>query len=346
MATFPYVLFINHESDWWDSETDTNVKLNRFHYTQLARYKVAPWRGSYGLHVHLDKGTADAFVQEDTDFDLALAGTRVHAFPVYISRNLTMADGDRFTIFALQSAGAVDEAVIEIRRSGNAYQLVAAETSGNATLRATDIERGRWYWLELYTVVDAGVGNDGTIDFYINNRQVSTQLASLDQAAFAQVRVGTFNIDAGTTSGDIVFGPIYLDNATRFRPLERFPKTIPIVASQQLFVGPGGIAAAAILSDTAGDIIRFYDVDRAPAFTNETAGGEQGFVIELQRGTATAQTFTGPFQFENGCYAEVTQTTTRGHIILALDQIDEWVSGPVYYSQAGIIDLGMSRSAP
>ena len=202
----------------WDSETDTESKLNVYDYKYLARNYpgVMPYRGAYAPVINLSLGAADAMLAETGDFDTALSGTIHVKFYVYFVNDFTMANADRFTIFALDSAGPVNEVVVDVRYTTAAgYQILASETSASATVRAATLEFGKWHCVELACAISSGAA-DGTVDFYLDGYQVSTQLGSLTQAAISQARYGAFNIDATTTTGTVLLGPIWADNARMY----------------------------------------------------------------------------------------------------------------------------------
>ena len=131
----------------WTSETDTQNKLNVRHYRYLAKHGArleVPFKGAYCAHIDLSGGTADAYLQEDTAFDLAADGTLFLRFMFYAT-GLTMAASDAFTIFTIQSAGPVDEISIRVQNVAGTIQLVCAETGATAigaSTRQTDLIQG------------------------------------------------------------------------------------------------------------------------------------------------------------------------------------------------------------
>ena len=242
--TWPYLLeecFEDGTSARFDGTgSNGNSKLNVRHYSWLAsrlQYPDAvPYRGAYALHCDLSLGTADAYIQSDTQLDLAASDPVSIRFYFQATRNLTMAASDRFSIFQLQSAGPVSEASIDIRNNAGVYQILASETGAAATVRATDLILDVWHCVEIAVLVDSG-GGDGTVTFYLDGYPIGAAIGTLTQAAVAQARLGALNIDAGTTAGHLLFDQFVGDD-TRVFPLgQRYPHAMTLTQSGHVGVG-------------------------------------------------------------------------------------------------------------
>lgn len=337
---FPFVFEDDFESGdltgWDTAETDTDGKASVKHFTRLAGYRLHPYRGAYGYHIDLTGGTNDAFAQENTDFDMALDAVNFLGFAFYASR-LTMAASDRFTIARFRSGGATDEAVVCIRNNAGTIEVLASETGASATVRATHLVQDKWHWAELRLSLDDGVSNDGTIDFYLDGVQVGAQITALDQAAITDFSLGAIGLDAGTTAGHLVFGPVVFDNTDRvFPPPSRFPQQRIFTKSGHAFVGPGAIADAALLSTTAGESMTLWDTDVA------NSDDEWNKVREIAIGGQTST--DGPIWFERGCYVQLAGTAPRGQVTLNIHQGQTELSGPLYYSNWGYLHYGHRRT--
>src|SRR3990167_6474831 len=209
----------------FDSETDTDSKLDWQHHSMLTRQLVrseTAWAGPYVMHINLATGTADAVVTETGGFDTAASADLGVGF-AFMANGLTMAASDRFTVCSVDSAGPVAEAVVDVRNNAGTIEILASETGAGATVRAQPLVQGRWYWVELHITLDAGGGNDGIIRFFLDGQQIGANLTAVDQEAITQLRLGAIGIDAGTTAGRLYFGTVIADNA-RIGLRQRFPR--------------------------------------------------------------------------------------------------------------------------
>ncbi len=323
----------------WTSETDTRGSLDVKHYShqKLRSLKVVPYRGAYLFHHDQSIGTVttDAVVTETTAFDTAAAGV-IHVKFFFQAKDLVMAADDRFTIFSLDSAGPVSETAVDVLYTAAAgYQLVCGETGATAVgaaageARATSLIQGKWHCIEFRSDIDNAGSNDGTIDFYVDGYQVGAQMTGLDQGAITQARMGMIGGDAGTTSGHLFFYGVVADDARIYPFKERWPSQVILSQSAHVFVGPGAIGGAAILTTTAGNTLHLYDTDEA------NADNEQDRVVELAVGANGS--FEGPLFFHKGCYAVLGGTNPRGQVILDMDAAYGEAPGPVAYGSEGAI---------
>ena len=318
---FPWLYQANFETGTnaqFDSETDGDSKLSFPHYSTLVRdaWREIPYRGAYAMAIDLRLGTADAYVQENDGFDLALAGTLSVRF-YFLARALTMAASDRYTILTMQSAGPTDEIVVDVRNNAGTIEILAAETGASATVRSSPLIQDVWHSVELTVTLDNGVGNNGTIDFYLDGNQVSTQLGSLDQAAIIQARLGAIGIDAGTTAGRLLFDQVIVDNTRVFPFRRRFAQQVMLTQSGHVTVGPGRASSITLLSGGAADNeLVLYDTDEAN--TNDASN----IVVPILRNLNAdipASWKVEPYEgyFERGLYVALTGTNPRALVTLA-----------------------------
>lgn len=308
----PYTFQSNWEDGTlspWDSETDTESKLNILHYTQLFASPVRemPWRGAYAPHIDLSLGTADAYFEEA----VAVVANAVRFVRFYFyAQGLTMAASDRFTLFTLQSAGPVSEVVIDIRNNAGVIEILAAETGAAATVRAAQLIQNQWHAVELRADIDAGGGNDGTIDFYLDGRQVSTQLGSLDQADIAQMRLGAMGIDAGTTAGHLLFDEFVFDDA-RVYPFDgRYSLPRELTQTTHVAVGPGQVEDVYLRDGGSADaILTLYDTDIA-----DISAGLVISPLDYTSGYRFGDPWLSGGTFKRGCYAVLSGTNPRAFI--------------------------------
>jgi hypothetical protein len=303
---FPWTFQENFESGTkgdFNSESDTNGVLNFRNYKKLARTYAnnpVPFRGAYALEVDLNGATTDQYVQEDDGFDVSLSSTLYVMFTLFVTTDLVMAASDRFTLFTMQSTGPVDEAVVDIRNNAGVIEILASETGAGATVRAAELELGKWHIVELTTTPAAGTG---TIDFFLNGRQVGAQITTLTQAAIIQGRLGVLGKESGTTTGRICIGEILSSDARLYPYPNRFANPKVLTKSEHLFVGPGHLDWIALMNTTADNVVKVYDTDKADTLTAE------GHLIEVSGDVH--RSFSDPTFFKRGCYIELAGTTPR-----------------------------------
>lgn len=321
--TFPFVSEVNFEdgtSGSFTSETDTDSKLDFPHYSELARTPgiAMPFRGAYAMRVDLSGGTNDAYLQEDTDWDMALAATQHWRFYLWVDPGLTMATTDEFIIWQLQSAGPISEAVLAINfTTANGFRIGIGETAATSFL---DLPLGKWLAVEVSITLDDGASDDGTIDLWVDGGQ-ATQVASLDQAAIIQGRIGAMGIDVGTTAGVILFDQVLSDDGRIYPIADRFPETVLSTTDQHVLVGPGVIDNVTLMSGAAQDcVVSLFDTDTA------NVNDASKIVTELKN-TANNEVVDPagmPVRVRRGCYVVMTGTTPRS--LVKFRQAQAWGS--------------------
>lgn len=295
-------------TEWNGGETDTDSKLSIDHYTKTAALKkVVPWGGIYAAHIDQAIGTSTtaAILTETTAFDTGADGTIYVAF-AFLAKNLSLAASDLAWIFSLDSAsGPTIEAGVQIYSNAGTIQLRAGKNGG--TMRATNLLEDHWYWIELAANIDAGGGNDGTLDFYVDGVQIGAQLTGLDQAVITQARMGLFSV-TGCAGGDLFFGRCLADD-TRLGLHRRYTRQQIVTKSKTVFVGPGTLSTATILSSGASDKVVLYDTDTAYSTANDG-----NVVTELANGINGS--CGGPMVFDRGCFALISGSNPRVQIIV------------------------------
>lgn len=332
---FPFLFEENFELGTrgdFNSETDTDSKLNFTHYSDLAKLPglPAPWRGAYAMTINLAGGTNDAYVQEDDGFDLALDGTLHLRFMLFVSSDITMANSDEFHILKLQSAGPVDEAVIVINyTTANGLRIGVGETSGSQFL---PLSTGKWHAVELAVVLDDGASNDGTLTLRLDGG-AATAVTGLDQAAIAQCRIGAMGIDATTTKGWLLFDSIIANDARVYPPSIRFPEEVLLTKSGHVFVGQGKIENVSLLSGAATDnVVAVYDTD--------TGNTDDASRVKLElKNTANSEVVDPagtPLTVQRGAFVQLSGTNPRAIVKIGFAQ--------GYFSDGRIKQHGASRN--
>lgn len=313
---FPYLFQENFESGVlpgaFDSETDTQGKLTSAHYTRLGSSTVreVPVRGAYAAHIDLSPGTADAYLQEA--LAIAAAATRWVRFYVY-AQDLVLAASDRFTIFSLLSGGTTQEVVVDIRNNAGQLEILSAETGAAATVRASPLSERAYHVVELAVTIDSGVGNDGTITFFLDGFQVGTAITALDQAAIDTLRFGVTGQDAGTTAGHLLLDELVIDD-TRVFPFDgRYTLPRHLTLSSHVCVGSGMLEDVYLLDAGGSDArLELYDTDRADLSAHLIMPA-----IILTSGYRFGQShMTHIGTFQRGCYAVLSGTNPQAWVSL------------------------------
>ena len=297
----------------FDATADTESKLTFPHYSTLAATPglPMPYRGAYAMMIDLSKGTADAYVQETGAWDSAATVTIFFRFYVWFGAprgySVTMADTDIFSIFQLWSGATTVEASLGIQyTTANGYRFCLSELASGASGTFTACQLNQWNLVEIKAVIDAGGGNDGTLDAWINGSAM-TQITGLDQGAITSGVLGAVSVDAGTTRGVLAFDEVCADDARIYGVGERFPETVMVRASQHVFVGPGTIENISLLSGAGTDnVVSVFDTDeaetndatRVPVELKNTANSElvdpAGMPIRVTRGAYVQLAGTNP----------------------------------------------------
>src|SRR3990167_1739759 len=159
---FPFLFSENFESAGrgsFDAETDADSILDYPHFTELSRHNQLPWRGAYAMRLRPAGGTTSAYVQENTSFDTAAAGTIFTRFLVYLGANFVMADGDKFSFMELESVlDTTTEVACGLDRSGSDIRFWFNETAAAAgattkVLGTTTTALGKWYCFEVKALI-------------------------------------------------------------------------------------------------------------------------------------------------------------------------------------------------
>lgn len=298
----------------FDALSDSTGALDYAHYSALAAVPglAMPYRGAYCLRVNLKtKSTTDAYLQETGSWDTSASGTIFFRLMFWISPTITMANADEFCILQLWSGTNTIEGGAYINfTTANGLRIGIGETAATSLL---PLSTGVWHCLELKFVIDSGVGNDGTIDGWLDG-STFTQVTALDQGAITSGIVGVVGQDAGTTAGVVMFDDIIADDAQIFPPTIRFPTTIMLTASGHAFVGPGDVINAELMSGAGTDnVLSMFDTD--VGFTSDASNikGE----LKNTANTQMVPSFQHKLHFSRGCYVSLTGTNPRALLQIA-----------------------------
>ena len=306
---FPFFDEGNFEggATWSDGTTvDTAARIRFPHFSALAKVPglPAPYRGAYCMLINLAGSTTDAYIVENTTFDMSLNENQFFRFQFFISSDITMANNDEFNIFELLATATTEVAVVVNFTTANGLRLGVGEATGAQFL---GLSTGVWHTIELDINLDAGTGNDGSIAWWLDGSP-GTTVSSLDQAATTTARIGLVdNQGAGTTTGTIMFDEFYTDDARLYPIKDRWKQTLLMTASGHAFVGPGTLENITLLSGSAADcIVEVWDTDTAD--TNDMSNR-----VVILRNTATEEMVDPagmPVDVTRGCYVTISGTAS------------------------------------
>jgi len=337
----PYVFQENFESgdngNFDQSDVDGGGALTFPHWRTLAKQvprAPMPFRGAYIPQIELSLvDGSGAYMLDNTSFDAATSTTRSIRFNFYVSSDLVMAASDDFEVMVFRAASA-NTVTVAVRNNAGTIEIGAGQTVG--TTRTTELTLGEWHTVELTMLHDGDSGADGTIAFFLDGNQVGATLTSLTQAAVTNFRLGVNAIDAGTTAGRVYYDQLVYDDARVFPHRNRKPEVITITDSEHIFVGPGVIASAALMTSGSSNILYLYDTDVANIDDNESR------VVEID--LAKHNSAIGPWYFQNGCYAELTGTDPRGTVVIEKGLQSTWRSKLFIYESSNSMRTYANRN--
>ena len=338
---FPYIFAEGFESGTNGLfDNDSGSLLDFPHYTTLARWGMAPYRGAYCMRVLLNGGTTTQYTEETGSFDFAAADRRFVRWYFYLGSDFTMADTDKFAMFNLESvAGATVIVAAGIDRSGSSIRLWYANTNSST---AQTIVIGtldppgnpnsclrRWHHVELNMLIDSGAGNDGTIQGYYNDGAFGTTITALDQALSVDARFGVIGPDAGT-SGTLLIDDVILDDLQIYSDRVRYPVNRWIVqADDHPMIGPGRVSVGVTGTGTDA-VLSLYDTDGVPNRLEP---------IAVLRNVSANEFIPGHdvFDFSHGLYATLSGTNPQGFVSLEMGGL---------HSQGALITRGLKQGRP
>lgn len=322
------------------TEVDANAVLNFRRFDWLAKRNLpVPYRGSGVVEVNLTGADTDQYLIGTTNLTLSADATQYYRI-VFLAQGLTMAASDRFTVFTLRETGAAQEVTLSIVNTAGTIQIGASETAAS-TAQLGDLIQGVWHTAELFVNLDNGVGNDGTIDFWLDGYQIGSQITALDQGAITDALLGAIGVDAGTTAGRILFSEVTTDDA-RLYPHDkpwgpgRFAPQQTFTDSRQFFVGPGWVDKFQLLKTSDADEAAYlFDTDDPSEWaTAGTPDSLESAVAELTGSVAVAD--TTEHRFLRGCYVHMTGTNPRCAVKISDGARGDSVGTGPNLSEAGV----------
>ena len=330
---FPYIFHSNFEAGSnaeWDSEADTGSLLDFPHYSDLVRTPGVgmPYNGAYCMRIKM--GDTNDHTLIEGDIDIADTVTRYSSFMLYVGNDVDATADDIWNIYEVQgTANAVENAVgMQYTAATDVLEIGVGQVAPTVFY---GINKGRWYHVELVSVIQTG--GTGTATLWLDGVQVAT-ITTLTNTAVLRGVLGTQNT-LSTTTGTLLFKNFKFDDAQVYPPNQRFPTTIRLTKTAHAFVGPGSIEGATLLS--ANGTMDVYDTDTAN--TNDA----QAKLIEL----STTVNFVGNdsvVYFERGCYVVLGGTNPYGEIKLVRNSARGDRGPTAYFSDGAIRTYAMQRT--
>jgi hypothetical protein len=314
---FPFLTDLNFDDGTMqtaDTETDVGAILDFPHYAELARHGLAPWQGAHAMRGRM-VDDAVGYIIETGDLDTAGAATIHIWFTVLIAANVSIAASGVIVLFALDSAGPVNEAVVSLKNDAGQYQLCFGETGATRVFNITPNNK-RWYEIEMTCLIDNAGANDGTITGYIDGAPVGAAIATLDQGAITQARMGIVSGTAAGDKGTILFGGLIADDARIYpRRQKRFSNDKWVTKDINAFVGQGELDGVSLTGTGTDGVLNIYDTD---IYEATGVGFSRMPLIYTRNITANDQSpgMTTPVRFEKGCYVQLTGTAPQASLSL------------------------------
>ncbi len=331
---FPWIFESNFEvgdNTEWDSETDTGSKLSIAHFSTLANIpgSAMPYRGAYAMLVDLRSGDTNDHTLTEGDIDIADAATRYFRFYLHASKDFTATADDVFNIFELQQVGGTVESSLGMQITAASNLLEIGIGDGTAPTTFVTFPRGRWVCVELLATISTG--GAGVLTLFLDGSQVATLTTLTNAAAVGQGVLGTQNT-LSTTTGCLVFDQFVMDDARIYPISQRWPEEVLLTKSGHVFVGPGYIENATLLSGAGTDcVLSVYDTDQAKTLDASNVKLE----LKNVANNDPVDPAGVPVQLNRGCYVVLSGTTPRAMIKVSRTQ--------VYGSEGRIRQYGMER---
>ena len=334
---FPWIFENNFENTvtpfGWDSEEDTGGLLDVPTYLTLAQSNVAgnaalPYRGASCMRIVA--GDTNDHTLTEADLDIADGATAFASFYLYIGTDFLATANDTFNIYEFSEAAAIGASLsLRITATTDAVEIGIGDGVVATDFSTGLLAKGRWYHIEVGYFVSTG--GAGTLTLYVDGVS-RVALTTLTGNAVTSGRLGTQDT-LSTTTGTLLFDEFKFDDLQVFPNVRRFPDTMTLTQSGHVFVGPGSIDSATLMSTTAGNTMWLYDTDRFNTDQN------QDRVVELDIAAHTTMSAGHqPIHFLRGCYVELAGTNPRGTVTISRS-----TEGPHYYSAAGMRQYGNQR---
>jgi hypothetical protein len=321
--SFPFIFDSNFEQGTnveWDSETDVENALNIRHYSRLAGYDttaigpIAPYRGAYVAEWDLQADTADHILIEG-DIDIADTVTRYSRFYLFLGKDLRATADDTFNLYEVQgTANAVENAVgLRITAATQKVEIGVGKVAPTV-FSANPLVRGKWYCIELVSVIQTNGTGTGTIK--VDGVQAA-QVTTLTNTAVLRGALGVQDT-LTTTLGHIFMDQYVFDDLAIGPYVDRYPESIMVLKSQHICVGDSELLNVTLLPGSGTDsVLKIYDTD--VAYTSD----ETALVASLYNLTASEPPIDladVPLAVKRGAYVFLSGTAPKALVRIGRSQ--------------------------
>ena len=332
---FPYIFADNFETgsnSGWDSESDTGSLLDFPHYSTLSNIPnmSVPYSGAYCMRVKA--GDTNDHTLTEASIAAVLGTTIYSSFMLYIGKDFTATADDTFNIYELQGAAAAVQSAIALRITASTDEVDMSVGKTGASSSYTSVSKGVWHHIEIKSVIADAAG--GSVSLYMDGIDTGATSVLITNIDVTQGVFGTQDTLA-TTTGTLLFDDFRVDDALVYPHRQRFPNVPRITKSGHVFVGPGWIEGATLLS--ANGTMDVYDTDVG----NIT--DLQSKLVELST-SGNFVSYDQPVYFERGCYVVLGGTNPYGEVKLVTNSQRRGIFGPTAWGGDGAIrNYGQKR---
>ncbi len=294
----------------FDSATDADGIMTIQHFSELAKTPgvAMPHTGAYALRVDLNGGTNSATMNETGAWDLSADDTFHARMLVWFGgSNVAMANNDAFDIFGLNSSGSTAEVRVFINYTTAAgYKVHANETTSTSGSISSDLSLNEWHTIEVHCEIDSGVGNDGSIQLYVDGQSVGT-VSSLNQGAITDGFVGANGPDAGT-SGTLLIDSVIADDERIYPPADRWVEEVSITKSAHVLLGPGTVKNATLLAGDGSSTTQALEVFDSNTGDDTDVTNRRLRLISTSSSGQVIDPAGVPLHLKRGAYVKLTGT--------------------------------------
>ena len=331
----------------FNAQVDSGSSLITFpHYSELARNGTAPWSGDRAMKC-TPSGSATSYLHGTAAGNIFTVidanETFYFWFPICVQADFTLTASDVLPVFQLKSGTTTTEVEFGIQRTaGGDYQFYAGETGATNTITFTRNNKV-WHQIELTVHLDAGGGNDGTLDFYVDGNPVGAQITALDQAVITDgwLGISSEGETLDSASGSFLIDQMVMTSDNRIYPQERFPTTKYIHQNEVAFVGPCILDSIHFTSTTQLQQCIITDTD------DSISTGRGARAPRMILGGLTAKEvvpgFQSPIKFERGVRLAFVDDAGTATATVPFEAVVTVNGGSPVMSHANYVDRGLKR---
>lgn len=338
---FPFLFEENFEDGTlgnFDSETDTGSLLNYIHYSKLAGYNpsivgaIAPWRGAFVAEWNL--GDTNDHILIDAALAIANGATAWTRFYIFLGKNLQATADDVFSIYELQGTANAQELVValQITAATGAIKIGSAQTQAGITFASGNLDRGRWYCIEVKGVCQTGAAT-GTSEVFLDGTSIGSVTNAAINTAIVRGALGTQDTLA-TTTGYIFMDRVTFDELRIGGDRDRYPETIYVTKTGHICLGDSRLENVTLLPGAGtNNVLTIFDTDKADIADE---GNVVALLYNLTASEPPIDLPNAPVSVKRGAYVVLAGTNPRAIIQIGRSQ--------GYYSHGRVRQHGINRS--